>query len=95
MPSRNFTSNQLLESILVSLDQLGGSVRNENSTQINLNLIAETWTDLALTSDASEFQVLSSDNVDVTDSFEYRIFQGKWQIFSLISQNNLQIILNP
>jgi hypothetical protein len=60
---------------------------------IVLNLAAEAWTDFALISDALGFQVLDSGNTDLTDSFEYRQYQGKWQIYSLTIQSNLQIIL--
>jgi hypothetical protein len=62
-------------------------------TAITLNIPAQTWTDFGSVVDIKEYQVLGNDGSDLSDSFEYRQFQGKWQIFSLTVQNNLQIIL--
>jgi hypothetical protein len=77
-------------------------------TNITLTIPAQIWTDFGSATEVKEWQVLANDGEgslpgvspgtrearsDLTDSFEYRQFQGKWQIFSLIAQNNLQIIL--
>lgn len=64
-----------------------------DTSVVELSLNANTWTDFASALEVKTFEVLSFDKVNLTDSFEYRQFESKWQIFSLISQNNLQIIL--
>ena len=66
---------------------------SQNSTLV-LSLMPEDWTDFGLITDIREWQILSADNIDLTDAFEYRQFNGKWQIFSLTAQSNLQVILN-
>lgn len=66
-----------------------------NTSVIDISLSADTWTDLGSSLTVGSFQVLSFDRVDLTDSFEYRQFQNKWQIKSLQDQNNLHVILNP
>lgn len=86
----NSSSSPLVRSLLERVEQLEV---NSQSSAIALNLPADVWTDFALVSDASEFQILDVLGNNLTDSFEYRQFQGKWQIQSLTIQNNLQIIL--
>jgi hypothetical protein len=83
---------------------------NNVSSQIQISIQAEAWTDFAPVATVNSFQVLSQAKEDetpgvppgaryvrddLTDSFEYRQFNLQWQIRSLIAQNNLQIILNP
>lgn len=61
---------------------------------VNLDLAAETWTDFANSSMVTSFTVMNSEGNNLTDSFDYRRSDGgKWQIFSLISVNNLEIVL--
>ncbi len=79
-----------MRSLSSRVDQLEA---NDNPLAIALDLPADVWTDFALVSEAEGWQVLDSADNDLTDSFEYRQFQGKWQIQSLTIQNNLQIIL--
>lgn len=83
--------SQLLRSLQTRLEQL--EQNNQNSTLI-LNLMPETWTDFALVAEIEKWQALSVDGIDLTDSFEYRQFNSKWQIFSLTAQSNLQVILS-
>jgi hypothetical protein len=68
---------------------------NNVSSQIQISIQADAWTDFAPVAAVNSFQVLSQAKNDLTDSFEYRQFNSQWQIRSLIAQNSLQIILNP
>jgi hypothetical protein len=87
---RIFNNNsQLVRSLVQRVDQLEG---NAPDPALPLNLQAETWTDFAEDTEVS-WQILGNNGSDLTDSFEYRRYQGKWQLYSLTPQANLQIIL--
>ncbi len=63
-----------------------------NTSVLDISISANTWTDFGSTLTVGSFQVLSQAKINLTDSFEYRQFQTKWQIKSLVNQNNLHII---
>lgn len=92
------------------ITQVSPNPNNSNTSVISISISANTWTDFGSVANIGSFQVLAGGNaplqgasstpasqakIDLTDSFEYRQFQTKWQIFSLQAQNNLHIILNP
>lgn len=89
----NLTRYQLLEKISINLNQLVSNQISNSETTILLDVNAETWTDICDKS-VSDFYILNSEMLDVTDSFEYRQFNNKWQIYSLVSQSNLQVLLS-
>lgn len=61
MPSRSFTSNQLLESILISVNQLGSGTSQQNNNQplINVEIITS---DKQLQNTDAEIQDLTNPN---------------------------------